>query len=270
MRNRAGFREVDRVPGGGQSGRDDVSEPDQLRDRAVQHDAKHAVVMSVRHEESAAIRFQGVLDSRRDNEREPGRRVLARKRADVCDDGRARRPVHAVYPDGLRVTGEQVVGKHGSDDAHEGVRGRADERDVHDAAERELTEPPWQTARIQGLVSALRIDAPYLARRGLGDVQRAAGTNGAPGAGPTRQCCEQFRISRLSCRRCGAGSEWHDHRHQGNTGNQQSSSSTHASLPSLRPRSRPGPVAERWCRRPSRSRRRGARLRPSGASPPQG
>ena len=41
-------------------------------------------------------------------------------------------------------------------------------------------------------------------------------------------------------------------------------------LPSVRPRSRPGPVARRRCRRPSRSRRREGRRQRRDAEPPPG
>ena len=68
VRHRAGFRDVDRVSAHREPCRDDVSELDHLRDRSVQRDAIHAVVMSVRDEESAAERFERVLHAGRHGE----------------------------------------------------------------------------------------------------------------------------------------------------------------------------------------------------------
>ena len=101
VRHGAGFRHVDRVSTHREPCGDDVSELDHLRDRSVQRDAIHAVVMSVGDEEPTAERFERILHAGRQGE---GRRwrVVASERADVRDECRTRGPVDAVDPDQIR------------------------------------------------------------------------------------------------------------------------------------------------------------------------
>ena len=252
MRNRTSFREIDGVTGHREPGRDDVAETDQLGNRSVQADAKHAVVVAVRHEEPAPIRLQGVLHAGWNDEREPDRRVLAGEGPDVRDQGRARWPIDAVDPDGSGMAREQVVGKLGSDDAHESVRGRADERDVHDAAERELAKPPRETTGIQRLLSARGIDAPDLAGRRLGHVQRSTRTDRAAGSSSSRQRREQLGIARRAGGGNGAHGNGHSQRRECRHYEQESLSTTHKSFPFLSVMPQPGRdrVPRPWCPRP--------------------
>jgi hypothetical protein len=149
-------------------------------------------VVPVRDEESAAVRLESELDSHGNGEGEPRRRVVARKRADVRDESGDRGAVHAVDPHCLRVTGEQVRRKVRSDDADERVCLRADEGNVHDAAERELAEPLRQTAGVQRLIAARAIDTPDLAARRLSHIHGAARADCAASGGSARQRGEQL------------------------------------------------------------------------------
>src|SRR5436305_11756342 len=106
---------------------------------------QYAVVVAVGDEEPTAVGLECVLHSHWHDEVDVRRRrMVARKRADVRDEGRTRQPVHSIYPDGLRMTGEEVSRKVGPDDAHEGICGRAPERDIHDPSKRKGRETPRQ------------------------------------------------------------------------------------------------------------------------------
>ncbi len=87
MRHRAGLSEIDRVPVYFEPRRDDIAERDELGNRSVRSNPIHAIVMAIGDEESAAERLQRVLHSRRNDEGESGRRVVACKRADVRNEG---------------------------------------------------------------------------------------------------------------------------------------------------------------------------------------
>src|SRR5438034_8837586 len=129
------------------------------------------------------------------------------------------------------MTGEEVRRKVDPDDAHEGICGRAPERDIHDPSKRKGRETPRQAARVERLLSALRIDAPDFASRRLRHVEVASGAHGTARAGAPRQRREQLRIARLSGRWCAARGDWRDRRHEGNDEDQQLELKTH--LPSL-------------------------------------
>ncbi len=172
MRRRTGLGHVDRVALHLEPRRDGVAEGHELGDLTVERHPEHSVEVPVGHQELPAVELERVEDARLDEEIEAGGRVSEVVGADVRDQGEAVRPVHAV--DAVDLTG----GEEGV--AHEGdqrIRRAADEGDVHHAAD---PDQRWGQAGSERRDSAGGgVDPRDPAGRALGDVQRAAGAEGA-------------------------------------------------------------------------------------------
>src|SRR5687767_10222885 len=78
--------------------RNDVAEHFNHADLAVALDIQHTVVVPISDQETAAVRFYRVLDTRVNEERST-RRVTQGECADVGDDGKAVWSIHSVNPD---------------------------------------------------------------------------------------------------------------------------------------------------------------------------